>query len=673
MAHHDPAVITVKGPDAISATVPTGATARDALAALAAAGARNAGQVVAARIDGQVRDLSAPVHDGATVEPVAADSPDGRHLLRHSAAHILAQAVTDLFPGAKFAIGPPIADGFYYDFDVAEPFSPEDLERIGARMAEIVREDQPFRRRELSRDEALALFADQPYKREIIAGVGGRDEAEAQGAGAQTVSVYDNVRPDGSIWPDLCRGPHLPSTRWLPAFALQRVAGAYWRGDERRPQLQRIYGTAWESRRALDAYQRRLEEARRRDHRKLGRELDLVSFPEELGAGLAVWHPRGAVVRKEMEDYARAEHLARGYQPVYSPHLGRGLLWETSGHLDFYAESMYPPMSLDVSGEGGGTDYYPKPMNCPFHVLVYRSRTRSYRELPLRLFELGTVYRYERSGVLHGLLRARGFTQDDSHIFCTDEQVVEEAAACLRFAVDVYRDFGFVDGPSRVALSTRPQKAELAGTAQGWDHAEQALAAALDASGLDYVVDEGEGAFYGPKVDLHVTDAIGRQWQLTTVQVDFNLPERFGLSYVGPDGGQHRPFMVHRALFGSLDRFFGILLEHFAGAFPTWLAPVQAVVVPVADRHHAYGRTVVDALTARGLRAELDDSDDTMGAKIRRHQLAKVPYQLVVGDAEEAALTVAVRERGGGQRRDVPLDRFADGLAVEAAARAAPA
>ncbi|MBA2318295.1 MAG: threonine--tRNA ligase [Euzebyales bacterium] len=658
--------VSVKGQDGGQAEVAAGATAGEALRALGLF----RGQVLAARVDGQTRDLATTIADGARIEAVPADSEEGRQILRHSVAHIMAQAVTDLYPEAKFAIGPPIDNGFYYDFDVAEPFTPTDLERIEDRMRAIVREDQAFQRRELPRDEALELFADQPYKVEIIHSV--ED---------QVISVYDNVRPDGTVWPDLCRGPHLPTTKWVPAFTLQRVAGAYWRGDERRPMLQRIYGTAWESRKALKAHLRQLDEARERDHRKLGRELDLLSFPEELGAGLAVWHPNGAIVRKQMEDYARAEHLRRGYEPVYSPHIGRSQLWETSGHLDFYADGMYPPMELDTGGEsrgsvrgseGGaqrGTDYYPKPMNCPFHVLVYRSRTRSYRELPLRLFELGTVYRYERSGVLHGLLRARGFTQDDSHIFCTAEQIVDECVDVLEFAVDLFRDFGFAEGPSRVALSTRPSKAATVGTDEGWIHAEAALTETLERSGLDYVVDAGEGAFYGPKIDLQVTDAIGRAWQLTTVQVDFNLPERFGLAYVGPDGAEHRPYMIHRVLFGSLDRFFAILLEHFAGAFPTWLAPVHAVVVPISDRHHAYGDQVVAELVAQDLRATLDDSDDTMGAKIRKHQLAKVPYQLIVGDAEAAARTVAVRPRQGDQRKDVPVAELAAELAAEVAGR----
>jgi len=665
--------LSVSSAQGSSATVPADATAREALQALGLI----RGQVLAARLDGVVCDLERPVPDGATVEPVPADSDEGREILRHSVAHIMAQAVTDLYPGAKFAIGPPITDGFYYDFDVADPFTPEDLERIENRMHEIIRENQAFRRRELSRDEALELFADQPYKREIIeratsgAAISGEEAADVDPDADAVISVYDNVRPDGSVWPDLCRGPHIPTTKWVPAFKLQRVAGAYWRGDENRPMLQRIYGTAWESRKALAAHLERLEQARKRDHRKLGRELDLISFPDELGAGLAVWHPRGAIVRQEMEDYIRAETRRRGYQPVYTPHLTKGQLFETSGHLSFYAEGMYPPMEMDTGSEGTGTDYYPKPMNCPFHVLIYRSRQRSYRELPLRLAELGTVYRYERSGVIHGLMRARGFTQDDSHIFCTADQIVGEVLGCLEFALDVYRDFGFTQGPSRVALSTRPPKAETVGTDQEWEHAEDALRQALDQSGLDYVVDEGEGAFYGPKIDLQVTDAIGRAWQLTTVQVDFNHPQRFDLEYTTPDGTPQRPYMVHRALYGSLDRFFGILLEHYAGAFPLWLAPVQAVVVPVSDRHHDYGAKVAAALADAGIRAELDDSADTMGAKIRKHQLAKVPYQLIVGDSEAESDTVAVRPRAGDQRKDVPLPAAVDDLVAEVRSKGA--
>ncbi|MGH8931945.1 MAG: threonine--tRNA ligase [Egibacteraceae bacterium] len=647
--------IVVKSPHGVSASLPAGATAQDALRALGSV----KGQVLAARVDGDVHDLAFLVSDGASVEPVPADSDEGRAILRHSTAHIMAQAVTDLFGEAKFAIGPPIADGFYYDFDVERPFTPQDLEAIESRMHEIIREDQRFQRREVSKDEALALFADQPYKREIISGL---DESE--GASAQVISVYDNVRADGSTWPDLCRGPHIPTTRWVPAFALQRVAGAYWRGDERNRMLQRIYGTAWESRKALKAHLERLEEARKRDHRKLGRELDLISFPEEIGPGIAIWHPRGAIVRKEMEDYSRAEHLARGYQPVFTPHIGRAELWNVSGHLGWYAEGMYPPMELDE-----GERYYPKPMNCPFHILVYRSRTRSYRELPLRLYELGTVYRYERSGTIHGLLRARGFTQDDSHLFCTAEQVVDEVVGCIDFTLDVFRDFGFTEGPSRVALSTRPEKKATVGSDEEWALAESFLHGALERSGLDFVVDKGEGAFYAPKIDFQITDAIGRPWQLSTVQVDLMLPQRFGLTYAGADGAEHRPYMIHRALFGSLDRFFAILLEHHAGAFPTWLAPVQAVVVPIADRHIAYGREVVAALAARGLRADVDASDAQMGAKIRRHQLEKVPYQLIVGDAEAAERTVSVRPRTGDQRKGVSPDELAAELADEVSRR----
>ena len=657
--------IVVKGPSDRTVEVPTGTTARDALKALDAI----RGMVVAARVDGEPRDLATELVDGQTVEPIPADSDDGRFIIRHSTAHVMAQAVTDLFPDAKFAIGPPITDGFYYDFDVPQPFTPEDLEAISARMQEIIREDQRFERLEVTAEEALATFAEQPYKREILTDGEAAATDPTSSSGPQ-VTIYRNHRADGGHWDDLCRGPHVPTTKWIPAFRLQRVAGAYWRGDERRPMLQRIYGTAWESKKALDAYLHRLEEARKRDHRKLGRELDLLSFPEELGPGLAIWHPHGAIVRQEMEDYIRAAVRARGYQPVYTPHLTKGQLFATSGHLDFYAEGMYPPMQLDPSSDGAGIDYYPKPMNCPMHVLIYASRQRSYRELPLRLAELGTVYRYERSGVVHGLLRARGFTQDDSHIFCTADQVVDEVLGCLEFALDVLRDYGFAEGPSRTALSTRPPKAETVGTDEEWAHAEEALRQALDRSGLDYVVDEGEGAFYGPKIDLQVTDAIGRAWQLTTVQVDFNHPQRFDLVYTAPDGSQQRPYMVHRALYGSLDRFFGILLEHYNGAFPTWLAPVQAVVIPIADRHGAYADEVAAYLTGMGRRVEVDDGDDTMGAKIRRHQQGKVPYMLIVGDAEVETRTLAIRPRYGDQRKAVDLEAFGLELDEEVRSRA---
>jgi threonyl-tRNA synthetase len=652
--------IVVALPDGRSEAVEAPTTVADALSVLEA----RRGQVIAALVDGEERDLDASLTASATIEPVRADSERGRRILRHSVAHVLAQAVTDLFPDAKFAIGPPIADGFYYDFDVAAPFTPDDLERIEARMNEIIREAQAFERRSLSRDEALELFADQPYKREIIEAV---DAGE--GADGAEVTVYANVRDDGSEWVDLCRGPHLPSTRWVPAFALQRVAGAYWRGDESNRQLQRIYGTAWESGKALRAHVERLEQARARDHRKLGRELDLISSPEELGTGLTLFHPKGAHIRLAMEDYSRRTHLERGYEPVYTPHMGRSHLWETSGHLDFYAEGMFPPMRMADKGHGEVGDYYAKPMNCPFHVLIYRSRTRSYRELPLRLAELGTVYRYERSGVVHGLLRARGFTQDDAHIFCTDDQVVDEVVEVIDFTLALFADFGFVDGPSRVALSTRPPKADTVGTDAGWAHAESALAAALDRSGLAYVIDEGEGAFYGPKIDFQVTDAIGRAWQLSTIQVDFNLPERFGLGYVASDGGVRQPFMIHRALYGSLERFFAILVEHFGGAFPSWLAPVQAVVVPIGEAHLDYATQVGRRLSSVGVRSDVDVSDDTLGAKIRRHQMDKVPYQLIVGDAEVDAGTVSVRARDGRQRKGVDVATFVEEITAEIAAR----
>ncbi len=654
-------VIKVFGPDGSDVEVSAGTTAGQALGQLGAI----KGMVIAARVDDQPVDLSRPVQQGDRLAPIPADSDDGRFIIRHSAAHVMAQAVTDLFPGTNFGIGPPVDNGFYYDFDPAEPFTESDLKKIEGRMVQIIREDQPFERLEVSTDEALNAFEGNPYKTEIITdGEAAADDPTAPAA-ESGITIYRNDKPDGGYWQDLCRGPHVPTTKWIPAFTLQRLAGAYWRGNEANPMLQRIYGTAWESKKALKAFQHQQEEARKRDHRKLGRELDLISFPEELGAGLAVWHPDGAIVRQEIEDYIRAEVRRRGYQPAYTPHIGKSLLWETSGHLDFYAEGMYPPMELDPSSaDAEGTDYYPKPMNCPFHVLVYRSRGRSYRELPLRLSELGTVYRYERSGVIHGLMRARGFTQDDSHIFCTADQVVDESLACVEFALDVYRDFGF-DGPSRVALSTRPAKADTVGTDEGWAHAEDALRQALDRSGLDYIVDEGEGAFYGPKIDMHVTDAIGRAWQLTTIQIDFNLPERFDLSYAAPSGEAEQPFMVHRALVGSVDRFFGVLLEHYNGAFPTWLAPTQAVLIPIADDHLDYAKEVEAYLRDHDLRVSVDTSNDSMGAKIRKHQANKVPYMLIVGDDEAKHRTVSIRPRYGDQRKDVKVDTFTEQLSRE--------
>ncbi len=633
--------ITVRHGDD-TADVAPGTSAIDALKALDAV----RGQIVAATVDGEEWDLERPVVEGAEVAPVYADTEQGRAILRHSVAHLMAQAVTDLFPGAKWAIGPPIADGFYYDFDVERPFTADDLEAIEARMVELQRERQRFVRQEVSRDEALELFADQPYKREIIERVED-SEVEASGDGAR-FTVYRNVTDDGEAWVDLCKGPHIPSSDRVPAFKLLRTAGAYWRGREDQPMLQRIYGTAWESRKRLKEHLEFLEEARKRDHRRLGRELELTHTPDELGPGLSIFLPNGAVVRKEMEDWIRDETLARGYQPVYTPHIAKEELWRISGHLENYAELMYPGMELD-----DGAAYRLKPMNCPFHILAFGARTRSYRELPMRIAELGTVYRYERSGVVNGMLRARGFTQDDSHIFCRPDQVVDEVAGCVEFARDVYRAFGLGE-PSRVAVSTRPEKSF--GTDAQWAEAEDAVIAAVERTGLAYETDPGEGAFYGPKVDVHARDAIGREWQLSTVQVDFNLPERFEMSYVGADGAKHRPVMVHRALFGSIERFFSVMVESFNGAFPTWLAPEQARVVPVAADFDDYARHVAAALRSRGVRVDVDASDDTLGAKIRSAQTSKIPYTLVVGASEQQARTVAVRPYRGEQRKDVPLD-----------------
>jgi threonyl-tRNA synthetase len=605
--------------------------------------------------------------------PIAAEGrivtmtePKGRDVLRHSTAHVMAQAVLRLWPGAKYAIGPPIEDGFYYDFDIGRPFTPEDLETIEAEMARIIAEDQPFQREEVSAAEALKVFDDQPYKLEIIEGIG--DESVDQGAGGETVSLYHNLRHEaagrnGEAFVDLCRGPHLPSTSRIPAFKLMRTSGAYWRGDEHRPMLQRIYGTAWESKEALEEHLHRLEEAERRDHRRIGTQMELFSFPPELGGGLSVWHPKGGAMRRVMEEYSRQVHERSGYEFVYSPHVARATLWETSGHLGFYKENMYPPMELD------GATYYVKPMNCPFHLLIFRSRIRSYRELPLRLFEFGSVYRYERSGVLHGLLRVRGLTQDDAHIFVAEEQVVPELRNLLGFVLRMLRDFGFET--FEASLSTRdPEKS--VGTEEGWALTTDALRQALEAEGIAYTVAEGEAAFYGPKIDVHVRDAIGRAWQLSTLQVDFNMPERFGLEYVGADNVRRRPYMIHRALFGSVERFFGILVEHYAGAFPTWLAPVQVLVVPIADRHHGYAAEVASVLEGAGVRVEIDDSTETLGNRIRKAQASKVPHVLVTGDKEVDARTVSARSRSGQERRGLPLDAFVSELVQEIAERRLP-
>ncbi|MGI8758976.1 MAG: threonine--tRNA ligase [Acidimicrobiales bacterium] len=640
--------ISVTLPDGSVRVVPEGSTAADVAAAV---GPRLAKAAVVATVDGELVDLGTPLPDGAAVAIVTSGTDEGREVLRHSTAHVLAQAVLDLFPGAKFAIGPPIDSGFYYDFDLpgGATFSDDDLGRIEGRMREIVAEAQPFVREEHSRDEGLALFADQPYKREIIEGV---DRSE--GAGGGEVSAYRNTER----FVDLCRGPHVPTTSRLGHFKLQKVAGAYWRGDERRPMLQRIYGTAWESRAALEAHLEQLAEAEKRDHRRLGADLDLFSFPDEIGSGLAVFHPKGGTVRRVMEDYSRRRHEQAGYQFVYTPHISRASLFETSGHLQWFADGFYPPMEV----EGG--DYYLKPMNCPFHILIYRSRGRSYRELPLRLFELGTVYRQEKSGVVHGLTRVRGLTMDDSHIFCTREQMAGELRELLAFVFDLLRRFGLSD--FYIELSTRPE-GKAAGSDEEWVEATEALRQAAEAMGLDPVLDEGGGAFYGPKISVQAHDAIGRTWQMSTIQLDFQLPQRFDLAYVGPDNARHQPVMIHRALFGSVERFFGVLLEHYAGAFPTWLAPVQVRVLPVRDDHDGYARDVAERLRSAGFRAEVDDAADKIGGRIRKAKLEKLPWVLVVGDDDVVGGTVGLNGRGGEVERGVTVDDFLDRLAVEVA------
>lgn len=646
--------LTITLPDGSTRKLPEGATGAD-LAADIGPGLAKAALVVT--VDGDARDLDRVLPDGSTVSIVTASSDDGLHTIRHSTAHVLAQAVLDLWPGATYAIGPPIQDGFYYDFELpgGATFSNEDLEAIEVRMRLVIDADQAFERHEADAAEALELFSGHPYKREII---------EQVTSGAATGELAGEASTDGSVtyyrngegFIDLCLGPHVPSTGRLGHFALQKVAGAYWRGDEKQPMLQRIYGTAWADKKALKGHLHRLVEAEKRDHRRLAAELDLVSWPESLGPGLAVWHPKGALVRKLIEDYSRDRHEAGGYDFVYSPHIAKAVLWETSGHLDFYADGMFPPMELD------GATYYPKPMNCPFHVAIYQSGQRSYRDLPSRLFELGTVYRYELSGVIHGLMRSRGFTQDDSHIFCTPEQVPDELASLLEFTLSVLRAFGF--GDFQAKLSTRPE-GKAVGEDALWEMATNGLRSALESAGLDYVVDEGGGAFYGPKIDVDVTDAIGRPWQLSTIQLDFNLPERFGLEYVGADGDRHQPVMIHRALMGSIERFFGVLLEHYAGAFPLWLAPEQVRVLPVAEEHQAYAESVVDRLSVEGFRAKLAPADEPLGKRVRAGKVAKVPHVLVVGDDDRGNNTVGDNARGAeAPERDLPLDEFIGRLAV---------
>ena len=597
--------------------------------------------------DGTLFDLSRAPEGDAVV--LLQKDDIGRQVLRHSTAHLLAQAVLSICPDAKYAGGPPIEDGFYYDFDIGRPFTPEDLEKIEARMAEIIKEDQPFSREEVSIEEAAGIFADQPYKSEWIREMD--PEAKDQGVIGDKVSLYRN----GDKFVDLCRGPHIPSTGRIRSFKLTRSSAAYWRGDEKRPMLQRIYGTAWESPKAQEQYLWRLEEAQKRDHRKLGPEMDLFSFPPEIGGGLAVFHPKGGLIRKIMEDYSRSEHEAAGYEFVVTPHLAKEALFAKSGHLSWYKDGMYPPMEME------GATYYPKPMNCPMHMLIYGSRSRSYRELPLRLFEFGTVYRFERSGVLHGLTRVRGFTQDDAHIFCMPDQLEGELASLLQFVLKVLRAFGITEFEAE--LSTRPEK--YVGEPEEWDRATEALRQALEAAEIPYTVAEGEGAFYAPKIDVHIKDALNRRWQLSTLQVDFQFPNLFDLEFVGEDGARHRPFMVHRALFGSIERFFAILLEHYAGAFPTWLAADQVTVVPISDRHYDYAHEVAAHLSKRKIRATVDASDQSLGNRVRKAQISKVPYMLVVGDKEVEARTLSVKPRGGNEKRGVPLDQFTEDIVKE--------
>ena len=652
-------VISVVLPDGSTRELPAGATTMDLAASI---GPRLAADAVIGVVDGVEVDVNVPLTSGAAVEIVTAASERGLHTIRHSTAHVLAQAICDLFPGTQLAIGPPIEHGFYYDVELPEgaTLSEEDLARIEDRMREIVAADQAFVRHELTMDEAADFFANDRFKMEIIDRVrsgsaNGDDSGEA--GGGDTISYYRN----GEGFRDMCTGPHVPSTGRCEHFALQSVAGAYWRGDVSRPMLQRIYGTAWSTRKELAAHLQMLAEAEKRDHRRLAQELDLVSWPDELGPGLAVWHPKGALVRKLMEDYSRERHEHGGYEFVFSPHIAKSVLWETSGHLDFYADGMYPPMELD------GATYYPKPMNCPFHVMVYRSQQRSYRELPLRLFELGAVYRYELSGAIHGLLRSRGFTQDDSHIFCSRDDIASELASLLDFVLSVLRAFGFEDFQAK--LSTKPEEKSV-GDDDLWEQATDGLRGALAAHGLEYVIDEGGGAFYGPKIDVDVRDAIGRSWQLSTIQLDFNLPDRFELEYVASDGSRQRPVMIHRALFGSVERFFGVLLEHYAGAFPAWLAPEQVRVLPVAEAHVAYATEVAADLRAEGFRVGLPETNEPLGKRVRKGKVEKVPYVLVVGDDDVANHTVGVNARGEqNPERNVSVADFSARLAAEVAGR----
>ncbi len=639
--------------------------------------------VVAMRVNGTLRDLAAPLVIGDRVEPVPVSSQDGLDILRHSTAHVLAQAVQSLHPDAKLGIGPFITDGFYYDFDVASPFALEDLKGLQKAMDRIIRQGQRFTRRVVSEDEARRELADEPYKLELIGLKGGSstdavagDAGESVEVGGAELTIYENVdaKTGERYWQDLCRGPHVPSTRMIGnGYALTRVAAAYWRGSEKNPQLQRIYGTAWPTKDELRAYQERVEEALKRDHRRIGSDLDLFSFPDEIGSGLAVFHPKGGIIRREMEDYSRKRHEAGGYEFVYSPHITKSTLFETSGHLGWYADGMFPPMQLDEArnDEGEitrqGADYYLKPMNCPFHILIYRSRGRSYRDLPLRLFEFGTVYRYEKSGVVHGLTRVRGMTQDDAHIFTSRENMAEELKGTLDFVLSLLRDYGLTD--FYLELSTKdPEK--YVGDDDTWTEATDTLRQVAEETGLELVPDPGGAAFYGPKISVQARDAIGRTWQMSTIQLDFNLPERFELEYTASDGSRTRPVMIHRALFGSIERFFGVLTEHYAGAFPVWLSPVQVMGVPVAEDYADYLADIIDRLRGEGVRADIDRSDDRMQKKIRTHTMAKIPFQLIVGSEDRDAGTVSFRFRDGTQKNGVSVEEAIERILTSVRTRA---
>jgi threonyl-tRNA synthetase len=616
-------------------------------------------EIVVCKVNGVLKDLWTDLVDGDVVESVLISSPTGLEVLRHSTAHVMAQAVQEVYANTRLGIGPPIKDGFYYDFDPENTFNPDDLTKIESAMRKIIKEGQRFKRRVTTEAEALKELAHEPYKCELIGIKGPAGEEASVEVGGSELTIYDNLGRDGNpVWSDLCRGPHLPSTKLIPAFKLMRTAAAYWRGSEKNPMLQRIYGTAWPSQDELNGYLELLAEAEKRDHRRLGTELDLFSFPEEIGSGLAVFHPKGGIVRRAMEDYSRIRHEEEGYEFVYSPHLTKAALFETSGHLQWYADGMYPPMILDEEHNEDGTvkragqQYYMKPMNCPFHNLIYRSRGRSYRELPLRLFEFGTVYRYEKSGVLHGITRARGFTQDDAHIYCTKEQMVGELDSLLTFVLNLLRDYGLND--FYLELSTKnPEK--FVGEDADWAEATEALRKAATAQNLELVLDEGGAAFYGPKISVQAKDAIGRTWQMSTIQVDFQLPQRFELEYSATDGTRQRPVMIHRALFGSIERFFGVLTEHYSGAFPPWLAPVQAIGIPVADTFGDYLGDVIAQMRKAGIRAELDSSDDRMQKKVRNAQMQKIPFMVIAGEEDQKAGAVSFRYRNGEQKNGIPI------------------